>query len=165
MRSITISALDTTLKSSNGLTEGCGGDWLILKAYTTSDSLATNYAQGGSSANALYLGWNYTPPTVNGGTAGTGNAPYNAGISIAIVNGGATCTAKVLQGLAGAVDAAGATCVMTGGTLSSKTATITLGKTDSTFGARYGVLAGAVQKITVETSGTDPGYASTTVTS
>ncbi|MSY81707.1 MAG: hypothetical protein F2695_06400, partial [Actinobacteria bacterium] len=60
MRSITISALNTTTKSSDGGTEGCGGDWLILKAYTTSDSLATNYAQGGSSANALYLGWNYT---------------------------------------------------------------------------------------------------------
>ncbi|CAB4593572.1 unannotated protein [freshwater metagenome] len=165
MRSITISALNTTTKSSDGGTEGCGGDWLILKAYTTSDSLATNYAQGGSSANALYLGWNYTPPTVNGGVAGTGFVRYNAGISLAIAAGGATCTAKVLTGTNGAADAAGATCAMSGADTTSMTATVTLGKTSSTFGARYGVIAGAVQKITVETSGTDPGYASTTVTS
>ncbi|CAB4739489.1 unannotated protein [freshwater metagenome] len=54
---------------------------------------------------------------------------------------------------------------MSGADTTSMTATVTLGKTSSTFGARYGVIAGAVQKITVETSGTDPGYASTTVTS
>ena len=163
MRSITLSGLNADTKTADGSAYGCGGNWLIIKAYTTSDSLATAYAQGSSSANSLYLGWNYTPPTVNGGTAGTGYVRYNAGIAIAIANGGATCTAKVLAGANGTADAAGATCVMTGASSNSKTATITLGKTDSTSGARYGVLAGAVQKITVETSGNDPGYSASTV--
>lgn len=162
MRKITLSGLNIETKTADGVTEGCGGNWLILKAYTTSDSLATNYAQGGSSANSLYLGWKYTAPTVNGGTAGTGYAAYNAGISLAIVRTGSgtgTCVAKVMAGTIPGVDAGGATCVMTGSSGTDMTATVTLG--GGTY-AKYGVVAGAVQKITVETSGTDPGYSSST---
>jgi hypothetical protein len=160
MRSITIAGLDVTVKSDNGVAEGCAGDWLIIKAYTTDDALATNYAQGGSAANSLYLGWNYTAPKVNGGVATTGFVRYNAGIALEITIEG--CTATVLGGTAGAPDAAGALCALTGAGTNA-TATITLGKT-SGGGARYGVVAGAVQKITIETSGSAPsGYSASTV--
>jgi len=163
MRSIVLSGLNIANKSTDGLTEGCGGDWLILKAYTTSESY-TAYTVSGSTQNSLYLGWHYTAPVVNGGSAGTGFVAYNSGIALQIVRTGigqGTCAVTAI-GTSGSVDVSGATCAITGSADNNVTATVTLG--DNGGGAGYGVLAGAVQKITVETSGSAPsGYASTTV--
>ena len=162
MRSIVLSGLNITAKSTDGLTEGCGGNWLILKAYTAYESY-TAYTVGGSTQNSLYLGWKYPSPKVNGGdAAGDGFVAYNSGIALQIVRSGAntgTCTATAMGST---VDVSGATCVLTGAADNAMIATVTLG--DNGGGAGYGVLAGAVQKITVETSGSAPsGYASTTV--
>ncbi len=164
MRSIVLSGLNITDKSSDGLTEGCGGNWLILKAYTAYESY-TAYTVGGSTQNSLYLGWKYPSPKVNGGNgAGAGYVAYNSGIALEIDKTGeaqGTCTATAI-GVSGSVDVSGATCVLTGGADNAMIATVTLG--DNGGGAGYGVLAGAVQKITVETSGSAPsGYLSTTV--
>ena len=163
MRSITLSGLDITDKSTSGATEGCGGNWLILKAYTTSESY-TAYAVGASTQNSLYLGWKYPYPKVNGGNAaGAGYAAYNSGIALEIIKTGdntGTCVATVNPG-SGSADIAGATCTMTG-TTTNMTAVVVLGGGGA--GAKYGVLAGAVQKITVETSGSAPtGYVNTSV--
>jgi hypothetical protein len=167
MRTITIAGLNTDTKTADGQTPGCGGDWLIIKAYTTSSALATKYAASGAIANSLYLGWNYASPTVSGGSGVVGYKAYNSGISLGIANGGTACDVKAI-GYAGTdvttVDAAGITCVISGaGT--AKIATITLGKAGTSgSGANYGVAASAVQKITVETSGSEPtGYSATTV--
>ena len=167
MRTITIANLNTDTKTADGQTQGCGGDWLIIKAYTTSSQLATNYAVGASIANSLYLGWKYPGAAVSGGVGVSGYKAYNSGISLGIANGGTACDVKAI-GYAGTsvttVDAAGITCVISGsGT--TKTALITLGKASSSGnGAVYGVAASAVQKITVETSGSEPsGYSASTV--
>ena len=168
MRTITIANLNTDTKTADGQTQGCGGNWLILKAYTTNTGLATNYAVSGAIANSLYLGWNYPSPAVSGGVGVTGYKAYNSGISLAIANSGTSCTAKAI-GYAGTgvttPDAAGVTCVMSGANAQTKTATITLGKAGTSGdGANYGVAASAVQKITVETSGSEPtGYSAATV--
>ena len=164
MRSIVLSGLNITDKSTDGVEEGCGGNWLILKAYTTSESY-TAYAVSGSTQNSLYLGWKYPSPKVNGGSgAGSGYVAYNHGIALQIVRSSAntgTCTATAI-GTPGSVDVSGATCVLTGSSDAAMTATVSLG--DNGGGAAYGVLAGAVQKITVETSGSAPsGYLDTTV--
>jgi hypothetical protein len=160
--------LNTDTKTADGQTQGCGGNWLIIKAYTTNTDLAANYSVGTSIANSLYLGWKYPAPAVSGGVSVTGYKAYNSGISLAIANSGTSCTAKAI-GYAGTdvttPDAAGVTCVMSGENAQTKTATITLGKNDTSGnGAVYGVAASAVQKITVETSGSEPtGYSAATV--
>jgi len=168
LRTITISELNTDTKTADGQTPGCGGNWLIVKAYTTVSAQATKYAASGSLANSLYLGWNYPSPTVSGGSGVTGYKAYNSGISLGISNGGTSCTAKAI-GFAGTTppttpDAAGITCVISGAG-QAKIATVTLGKATTTgSGANYGVAASAVQKITVETSGSEPtGYSAATV--
>ena len=167
MRTITISNLNTDTKTANGSVEGCGGNWLIIKAYTTSTELADLYAVDNSIANPLYLGWKYPGAAVSGGNGVSSYRAYNSGIALAISNSGTTCTATTIgyAGAAASVDAAGAICVMSGANAQSKTATITLGKSvTSGNGAVYGVAASAVQKITVETSGSAPtGYVSTTI--
>ena len=168
MRTITISNLNTDTKTANGTVQGCGGNWLIIKAYTTSPTLASNYAVGSSIANSLYLGWYYPTPAVSGGNGVTGYKAYNSGISLGIANGGTACDVKAI-GFAGTVapttvDTSGISCVISGsGT--TKTALITLGKESlGTAGAAYGVAASAVQKITVETSGSEPsGYTAASV--
>jgi hypothetical protein len=168
MRTITIANLNTDTKTADGQTQGCGGNWLIIKAYTTSSALATKYAVSGGLANSLYLGWNYPGAAVSGGSGVVGYKAYNSGISLAIANSGTSCVAKAI-GYAGtsvtSVDAAGIACEMSGASAQTKTATITLGKaSNSGNGANYGVAASAVQKITVETSGSEPsGYSASTV--
>jgi hypothetical protein len=162
MRSIVISGLTIAAKSTDGATPGCGGNWLILKAYTTGETY-TAYAVDNSTQNSLYLGWKYPSPKVNGGdAAGAGYVAYNSGIALQIVRLSSTSGTCTATAIGSAVDVSGATCVMTGSSEGDMTATVTLG--DNGGGAGYGVLAGAVQKITVETSGSAPsGYASTTV--
>ena len=168
MRTITIANLNTDTKTADGQTQGCGGNWLIIKAYTTSSALATKYAVSGGLANSLYLGWNYPGAAVSGGSGVVNYKAYNSGISLAIANSGTSCVAKAI-GYAGtsvtSVDAAGIACEMSGASAQTKTATITLGKaSNSGNGANYGVAASAVQKITVETSGSEPsGYSASTV--
>ncbi len=148
--SVALSNVDTT-------TAGCGGETLVLKAYTDSSTVATNYAVSGLLANPLFLGWNYA----SGASGGNGNAgsktPYNSGIAISLNDAGTTCTIQVLAGTGGSADISGAAC-----TLSANTITIALG--DGGGGAEYGTSTAAVSKITVESSKSVPsGYVSTTV--
>ena len=166
MRTITIANLNTDTKTADGQTQGCGGNWLIIKAYTTSSALATKYAVSNQLANSLYLGWNYPGAAVSGGSGVSNYKAYNSGISLAIANSGTSCVAKAIgyAGGSASVDAAGIACEMSGAAQTT-TALITLGKSsNSGNGANYGVAASAVQKITVETSGSEPsGYSPSTV--
>jgi hypothetical protein len=148
--SVALSNIDTT-------TAACGGKTFVLKAYTDSSTIATNYAVSGSLANPLFLGWKYA----SGASGGNGNAgsktPYNSGIAITLNAGGTTCTVQVLAGTSGSADISGAACTLTAGTI-----TLTLG--DGGGGAAVGTSTAAVTKITVESSSSVPsGYVSTTV--
>ena len=148
--SVALSNIDTT-------TAACGGKTFVLKAYTDSSTIATNYAVSGSLANPLFLGWKYA----SGASGGNGNAgsktPYNSGIAITLNSAGTTCTVQVLAGTGGSADISGAACALTPGTI-----TLTLG--DGGGGAAVGTSTAAVTKITVESSSSVPsGYVSTTV--
>jgi hypothetical protein len=148
--SVALSNVDTA-------TAKCGGKTFVLKAYTDSSTIATNYAVSGSLANPLFLGWNYA----SGASGGNGNAgsktPYNSGIAITLNAGGTTCTVQVLDGTGGSADISGAACALTAGTI-----TLTLG--DGGGGAAVGTSTAAVTKVTVESSSSVPsGYVSTTV--
>jgi len=148
--SVALSNIDTT-------TAACGGKTFVLKAYTDSSTIATNYAVSGSLANPLFLGWKYA----SGASGGNGNAgsktPYNSGIAITLNSAGTTCTVQVLAGTSGSADISGAACALTAGTI-----TLTLG--DGGGGAAVGTSTAAVTKVTVESSSSVPsGYVSTTV--
>ena len=157
--SVTISNLDTsTTDTSNGA--GCGGRVLVLKAYTDTATAGAKYAQGASSANPLFLGWNYgSTGVVTGGfsrsPAGVG---YNTGVSIGIPTSGNTCTVLVGPIANGTLDdKRGVTCTITPGAAGAATVTLTFGKsTDLTFGAAYGVPSSAVAKLTLESSASAP---------
>ena len=137
-------------------TAKCGGKTFVIKGYTDSSTVATNYSSGESVANPLYLGWHYTSGATGG--AGSGRTPigYNTGIALTLNAGGTSCTVTVLAG-AGSADISGAACALTANTL-----TVTLG--DGGGGAAYGPASSAVTKLTVESMSSAPsGYASTTV--
>jgi len=149
--SVALSNIDTS-------TAYCGGKTFVLKAYTDSSTIATNYAVSGSLANPLFLGWNYA----SGASGGNGNAgsktPYNSGIAMTLNSSGTTCTVTVLAGTGGSADISGAVC-----TLSANTLTLTFGKA-SGGGANKGTSTAAVAKVTVESSSSVPSnYVSTTV--
>jgi hypothetical protein len=148
--SVALSNIDTS-------TAACGGKTFVLKAYTDSSTIATNYAVSQQLANPLFLGWKYA----SGASGGNGNAgsktPYNSGIAITLNAGGTTCTVQVLAGTSGSADISGAACALTAGTI-----TLTLG--DGGGGAAVGTSTAAVTKITVESSSSVPSnYVSTTV--
>jgi len=134
----------------------CGGKTFVIKGYTDSATVASNYSSGASVANPLYLGWHYASGATGG--AGSGRTPvaYNSGIALTLNAGGTSCTVTVLAG-AGSADISGAACVLTANTL-----TVTLG--DGGGGAAYGPSSSAVTKLTVESMSSAPsGYVSTTV--
>ena len=168
--SVTISNLDTsTTNTSTGV--GCGGRVLVLKAYTDTATAGAKYASGASSANPLFLGWNYgSSGAVTGGvtrtpTAGVG---YNTGVSIGIPTSGNTCTVLVGPKSDGTKDdKRGVTCSITAGAAGAATVTLTFGKsTGLTFGAAYGVPSSAVAKLTLESSASAPAdFSSDEVTS
>ena len=138
-------------------TNYCGGKTFVIKGYTDSSTVATNYSSGASVANPLYLGWHYTSGATGG--AGSGRTPigYNTGIALTLNAGGTTCTVTVLAGASTFADISGAACALTANTL-----TVTLG--DGGGGAAYGPSSSAVTKLTVESMSSAPsGYASTTV--
>lgn len=148
--SVALSNVDTS-------TNGCAGKTFVLKAYTDSSTIATNYAVSGLLSNPLFLGWKYA----SGASGGNGNAgsktPYNSGIAITLGAAGNTCTVQVLAGTGGSADISGAAC-----TLTANTITIALG--DGGGGAANGTSTSAVAKVTVESSSSVPsGYVSTTV--
>ena len=157
--SVTISNLDTaTTSTSTGA--GCGGRVLVLKAYTDTATAGLKYAQGASSANPLFLGWNYGSSGFV--TGGFGQTPqgvgYNTGVSIGIPTSGNTCTLLVGPIANGTLDdKRGALCSITPGGAGAATVTITFGKsTGQTFGAAFGVPSSAVAKLTLESSASAP---------
>ena len=148
--SVTISTLDTSTTNSSGV--GCGGRYLVLKAYTDSATVATNYASGSSHllADPLYLGWKYTGGYVVGGYASSGGAGYNSGISISIPSSGNTCTVTVASTQA---DKNAVTCAMTAGAAGAASVTLTFG---AGANATVGVASSAVAKLTLESNASDP---------
>jgi hypothetical protein len=148
--SVTISNLDTSTTSSSGV--GCGGRFLVLKAYTDSSTVATNYASGSSHllADPLYLGWKYTGGNVVGGYGASGGAGYNSGISISIPSSGSTCTVKVASTQA---DNTAVACAMTAGAAGAASVTLTFGTGSN---ATVGVASSAVAKLTLESNAADP---------
>ena len=145
------------LSNVDTATAACGGETFVIKAYTDSSTVATNYSSGGALANPLYLGWNHTSGVTGG--AGSGRTPvaYNSGIALTLNAGGTTCTVTVLAGASTFADISGAACALTANTL-----TVTLG--DGGGGAAYGPSSSAVTKLTVESMSSAPsGYVSTTV--
>ena len=150
--SVTISNLDTaTTNTSTGV--GCGGRYLVLKAYTDTATAATNYASSGLST-PLYLGWKYPTTGANTGfvTGGVGNGGtgYNSGISISIPSSGSTCTVKVATTQA---DNTAVTCSMTAGAAGAASVTLTFGAGSN---ATTGVASSAVAKLTLESNAADP---------
>ena len=107
--SFALSDVDTT-------TAHCGGKTFVIKAYTDSSTVATNYSTGAIVANPLYLGWHYASGATGG--AGSGRTPvaYNSGIALTLSAGGTSCTVTVLPG-SGSADISGATCALTANTL------------------------------------------------
>ena len=158
--SVTISNLDTaTTNTSTGV--GCGGRYLVLKAYTDTTTAGTNYATGGLLSGPLYLGWNYANGYKTGGEANNGNE-FNNGVSIAIPTSGNTCTVTV-GGDAGRVDKGGVSCTITPGAAGAASVTLTFGGGVAT-GANVGVPSSAVAKVTLESSASAPGdFLGTTV--
>ena len=158
--SVTISNLDTaTTNTSTGV--GCGGRYLVLKAYTDTTTAGTNYATGGLLSGPLFLGWNYANGYKTGGEANNGNE-FNNGVSIAIPTSGNTCTVTVGGGT-GKVDKGGVGCTITPGAAGAASVTLTFGGGAAT-GANVGVPSSAVAKVTLESSASAPGdFADTTV--
>jgi hypothetical protein len=151
---VTISNLDTrTTNTQTGA--GCGGRFLVLKAYTDTSTAGTNYAEDGTLAGPLYLGWKYASNAgrVTGGIGG-GGTPYNTGVSIAIPTSGNTCSLTVSGG-ANKRDFAGAVCTITPGALDAAIVTVTFGAAGAN-GAKYGVPSSAVAKVTLESSSSAP---------
>ena len=138
-------------------TAACGGETFVIKGYTDSSTVATNYSVGQTLANPLFLGWKHSSGVTGGAGSGRSPAPYNSGIALTLDAGGTTCTVTVLAGSGGAADISGAACALTANTL-----TVTLG--DGGTGAKYGTSSSAVTKLTVESMSSVPsGYVSTTV--
>ena len=158
--SVTISDLDTS--TTNTLGAGCGGRYLVLKAYTDTTTAGNNYATGTNLSGPLYLGWNYaSATTVTGGFGATGNE-FNNGVAISIPSSGSTCTVTVGGG-AGQVDIGGVQCSMTAGAPGAATVRLTFGG-GASGGAKYGVPSSAVAKVTLESSASAPGdFLGTTV--
>ena len=122
--SVTISNLDTaTTNTSTGV--GCGGRYLVLKAYTDTTTAGTNYATGGLLSGPLFLGWNYADGYKTGGEANSGNE-FNNGVSIAIPSSGTECPVTVGGG-AGKVDTGGVGCTITAGAAGAASVTLTFG--------------------------------------
>lgn len=158
--SVTISNLDTaTTNTSTGV--GCGGRYLVLKAYTDTTTAGTNYATGGLLSGPLYLGWNYANGYKTGGEANSGNE-FNNGVSIAIPSSGNSCTVTVGGGT-GKVDKGGVGCSITAGAAGAASVTLTFGG-GVEAGANVGVPSSAVAKVTLESSASAPGdFLGTTV--
>ena len=158
--SVTISNLDTaTTNTSTGA--GCGGRYLVLKAYTDTTTAGTNYATGGLLSGPLFLGWNYADGYKTGGEANNGNE-FNNGVSIAIPSSGTECTVTVGGGT-GKVDKGGVGCTITAGAAGAASVTLTFGG-GATAGANVGVPSSAVAKVTLESSASAPGdFLGTTV--
>jgi hypothetical protein len=152
--SVTISNLDTsTTNTTTG--EGCGGRYLVLKAYTDTSTAGSKYATGTNLSGPLYLGWNYaSATTVTGGFASSGNE-FNNGVSISIPSSGSTCTVTVGGGV-GQVDIGGVQCEMTTGAPGAASVKLTFGG-GASAGAKYGVPSSAVAKVTLESSASAPG--------
>lgn len=151
--SVTISNLDTaTTNTSTGV--GCGGRYLVLKAYTDTTTAGTNYATGGLLSGPLYLGWNYADGYKTGGEANNGNE-FNNGVSIAIPSSGTECTVTVGGGV-GKVDKGGVGCTITAGAAGAASVTLTFGG-GVAAGANVGVPSSAVAKVTLESSASAPG--------
>ena len=143
------------LSNVDTATAACGGETFVIKAYTDSSTVATNYSVGGVLANPVYLGWSHSSGVTGGAGSGRTPAPYNSGIALTLNAGGTTCTVTVLAG-SGSADISGATCALTANTL-----TVTLG--DYVAGAKYGTSSAAVSKLTLESMSSVPsGYVSTT---
>jgi hypothetical protein len=151
--SVTISNLDTSTTNAEGV--GCGGRFLVLKAYTDTTTAGTNYAEGGVLSGPLFLGWKYAGDAdrVTGGIAQSGT-PYNTGVSIAIPTSGNACTITVGGGT-GERDWAGVSCTITPGAAGAASVTLTFGN-PSANGAKYGVPSSAVAKVTLESSASAP---------
>jgi hypothetical protein len=159
--SVTISNIDTsTTNTTTGV--GCGGRFLVLKAYTDTTTAGTNYATAGVLSGPLYLGWNYgNTGYKTGGEAQSGNE-FNNGVSIAIPSSGNACTVTVGGG-AGKVDKGGVGCTITAGAPGAASVTLTFGGGVAT-GANVGVPSSAVAKVTLESSASAPGdFLGTTV--
>lgn len=158
--SVTISNLDTsTTDATTGV--GCGGRYLVLKAYTDTTTAGTNYATGGLLSGPLYLGWNYANGYKTGGEANNGNE-FNNGVSIAIPSSGTSCTVTVGGGV-DKVDKGGVGCTITAGAAGAASVTLTFGG-GAAAGANVGVPSSAVAKITLESSASAPGdFLGTTV--
>ena len=158
--SVKISNLDTaTTNTTTGA--GCGGRYLVLKAYTDTTTAGTNYAEGGTLAGPLFLGWKYSGDAerVTGGIANSGS-PYNSGVSIAIPSSGNACVVTV-NGDSGKRDMAGVSCTITPGAADAASVTVTFGSALA-IGAKYGVPSSAVAKVTLESSASTPaGFDST----
>jgi hypothetical protein len=151
--SVTISNLDTaTTNTTTGV--GCGGRYLVLKAYTDTTTAGTNYATGGLLSGPLYLGWNYANDYKTGGEANSGNE-FNNGVAIEIPASGTTCTVTVGGGV-GKVDKGGVGCTITAGAAGAASVTLTFGG-GVAGGANVGVPSSAVAKVTLESSASAPG--------
>jgi hypothetical protein len=145
---VKISNIDTSTTNSSGV--GCGGRYLVLKAYTDTQTAAAKYAQGTVLANPLFLTWKYTSGYVTGGVGNSG-VGYNSGISIAIPSSGSTCTVKVDNTSA---DNAAVTCAMTAGAAGAASVLITFAGGAGTSNAP--VASSAVAKLTLESNAADP---------
>jgi hypothetical protein len=162
--SVTISNLDTaTTSTSNG--EGCGGRFLVLKAYTDTTTAGTNYADGGNLAGPLYLGWKYSDADrVTGGIGSTVATAFNSGVLIGIPTSGNTCSVKVTASAAENKDLAGVSCTITAGAAGAAVVNISFGNPSAVNGAKYGVPSSAVAKVTLESSSSEPaGYVNTSI--
>lgn len=153
--SVAISNIDTsTPNTTTGA--GCGGRYLVLKAYTDTGTAAAKYAVATTLSGALYLGWKYSGANlgyVTGGVANSGTG-YNSGISIYIPASGSTCTVKV----AATADNAAVTCAMTAGAAGAASLIITFNG-GSGANVTATVPSSAVSKLTLESTASDPsGY-------
>jgi len=149
--SVKISGIDTaTTNTSTGV--GCGGRYLVLKAYTDTQTAAAKYAVSTTLSNPLYLSWKYSGVYAGYVTGGVGNSGvgYNSGISISIPSSGSTCTVKVDNTSA---DNAAVTCNMTAGAAGAASLVITFGTGTN---AKTGVASSAVAKLTLESNASDP---------
>ena len=151
--SVTISNLDTsTTNTTTGA--GCGGRYLVLKAYTDTTTAGINYATGGNLSGPLFLGWNYASSGYVTGGVGQSGSKFNNGVSIAIPSSGNSCTVTVGGGT-GFVDKGGVGCTITAGAAGAATVTLTFGG-GVAAGAYVGVPSSAVAKVTLESSAAAP---------
>lgn len=154
--SVTISGIDTSTTDTTGA--GCGGRYLVLKAYTDTVTAASKYGVSTSSVSQpLYLGWKYPVTGANtgyvAGGVGNGGTGYNAGISISIPSSGSTCTVKVDNSVL--YDKNAITCSMTPGAAGAAAVTIAF-YAGSGANVTTGVASSAVAKLTLESNASDP---------